>query len=84
MRIMLGPELIWTALLAALLITCCGQLTAAQKSQPVTTTQDFANALQDQTITEIILDPSGTGVRSPVMSLSLQTMQIERVLSEAV
>lgn len=67
MKAMLGPESIWTALLAALLITHGDQLAAAQKSQPVTTTQDFANALQDQTITEIILDPSGNGVSSAVM-----------------
>ena len=66
MNAMLGPERIWTALLAALLITHGGQPVAAQRSQPVTTTQDFANALQDQTITEIILDPSGNGVSNVV------------------
>ena len=66
MQAMPGPESIWTALLAALLLAYSGQPAAAQKSVPVTTTQDFANALQDQTITEIILDPSGTGVSNPV------------------
>lgn len=58
-----------TALLIALTL-CISQPAAAQKSVPVTTTQDFAQALQDQTITEIILDPSGTGVSDPVLHLS--------------
>ena len=70
MTAMWGPESIWTALLTALLITHCSQPAAAQKSVPVTTTNDFANALKDQTITEIILDPSGTGVRVSVMDPS--------------
>ena len=67
MHPMLGRGTAWSALLAALLILLSSQQAAAQKSVPVTTTQDFAQALQDQTITEIILDPSGTGVRpSPI------------------
>ncbi len=66
---MLGPKSLWTALLVALTL-CISQKAAAQKSVPVTTTKDFAQALQDQTITEIILDPSGTGVSDPVLHLS--------------
>ena len=67
MHLMLGRGTAWSALLAALLILLSSQQAAAQKSVPVTTTQGFAQALQDQTITEIILDPSGTGVRpSPI------------------
>ena len=69
MKAMPGPESIWTALLAALLLTYSCQPAAAQRSVAVTTTQDFANALQDQSVTEIILDPSGTGVSSPVTYL---------------
>ena len=63
MHPMLGRGTAWSALLAAMLILLSSQQAAAQKSVPVTRTQDFAQALQDQTITEIILDPSGTGVR---------------------
>jgi len=66
---MLGPKSLWTALLVALTL-CISQKAAAQKAVPVTTTKDFAQALQDQTITEIILDPSGTGVSDPVLHLS--------------
>ena len=79
MKAMPGPDSIWTTLLAALLLTCSSQPAAAQRSVPVTTTQDFANALQDQTITEIILDPSGTGVSTHSCTSLRQHQQMSHV-----
>jgi hypothetical protein len=35
---------------------------SGQRSVPVSNTNQFAIALQDQTVWEIILDPTGTGV----------------------
>ena len=49
-------------LLAALLTILGSQLAGAQLSIPVTTVHDFAGALQNANVSEIILDPSGTGV----------------------
>ena len=79
MSAMPGPKSLWTALLVALTL-CISQQATAQKSVPVTTTQDFAQALQDQTITEIILDPSGTGVSDPVFHLSAGPSGVAREL----
>ena len=47
------------------LLLGCGGRQAGQgqgRSLPVSNTTAFADALADQTVTEIILDPGGTGV----------------------
>ena len=62
MHLMLGLGSLRPALLAALLTILGGQLAEAQLSIPVTTVHDFAGALQNANVSEIILDPSGTGV----------------------
>ena len=51
---------------AWLLVSLLGFLrgpASAQRSKPVSNTNQFAAALQDASISEIILDPSGAGVR---------------------
>ena len=62
MHIMLGLGTPRLALLAALLTVVSSQPAGAQLSIPVTTTSDFAKALHNANVSEIILDPSGTGV----------------------
>jgi hypothetical protein len=52
------PPLCLLALLSGRLQRCAGQLS----SVPVTNTSQFADALNNQAISEIILDPFGTGV----------------------
>ena len=61
-HLMLGLGTPRPALLAAVLTILGSQLAGAQLSIPVTTVRDFAGALQNPNVGEIILDPSGTGV----------------------
>lgn len=51
--------------LALLLLLAWPERGAGQQSIPVTNTTQFADALNNQGVMEIILDPSGQGVRGP-------------------
>ena len=52
------------ALLLLLLLLAWPELGRGQLSVPVSNTTQFAAALNNQAVMEIILDPSGVGVRS--------------------
>ena len=68
MHLVLGLGSPRPALLAALLTILGSQLAGAQLSIPVTTVHDFAGALQNANVSEIILDPSGTGVIASLLA----------------
>lgn len=60
-------------LLCLLLLLSGGlQRCAGQVSVPVVNTTQFADALNNQAIAEIILDPSGTGVRHGMLAAAAQ------------
>lgn len=59
----MGCSVSASSVLVAFVSVCLLLVVAPASSIPVSNTTQFAAALQDPTITEIILDPTGTGVR---------------------
>ena len=70
----------WLPLLC-LLLGCGRQVAGQGKSLPVSNTTAFADALADQTVTEIILDPGGTGVSPQLSPCSSRSARAGRVCS---